>query len=129
MFTIISPCDNIALKFGGSEMPIYEYRCNDCNRIFSVLNRSFSEIKDPVCSECNSTSTSRIISKVTVITSWNEFMKDLPSWETMTDFDEDNPSSVADMLRRVKGDDVGIQGEEMIARSDADKLRNDIQAD
>ncbi len=110
-------------------MPIYEYRCNDCNRIFSVLNRSFSEIKDPICSECSSTSTSRIISQVTVITSWNDFMKDLPSWETMTDFDEDNPSSVADMLRRVKGDDVGVQGEEMIARMDADNSRNDIPGD
>lgn len=103
-------------------MPIYEYRCNDCKCKFSVLNRSFSEIKDPVCQDCTSTSVVRIISQVRVITSWNDFMKDLPSWETMTDFDENDPASTADMMRKLKnssGTDIGMEGEEMTARLDA----------
>ena len=28
-------------------MPIYEYHCQSCKRKFSMLNRSFSEIKEP----------------------------------------------------------------------------------
>ena len=33
-------------------MPIYEYRCQSCKRKFSMLNRSFSEIKEPLCTHC-----------------------------------------------------------------------------
>ena len=110
-------------------MPIYEYRCNDCESKFSVLNRSFSEIKDPVCGECSSTSVIRIISQDRVITSWNDFMKDLPSWETMTDFDQDDPASAADMMRRIKdlsGTDIGMEGEELTARMDAMDMMTDV---
>ena len=110
-------------------MPIYEYRCNDCESKFSVLNRSFSEIKEPVCGECASTSVIRIISQVRVITSWNDFMKDLPSWETMTDFDQDDPGSAADMMRSIKdlsGTDIGMEGEELTARMDAMDMMTDV---
>ena len=52
----------------------------------------------------------------------DDFMKDLPSWETMTDFDENDPASTADMMRKLKnssGTDIGMEGEEMTARLDA----------
>ena len=61
------------------------------------------------------------MSQITVIKGWGDFMKNMPSWESMTDFDENDPRSVADMLRVMKdgtGQDVGIEGEEMLGASD-----------
>ena len=78
-----------------------------------MLNRSFSEIKDPECTHCGNPGGERLISKVTVITSMQDFMGGMPSWESMTDFDEDDPRSAADMLRRMKdntGEDIGPEG-------------------
>ena len=113
-------------------MPIYEYRCDGCRRKFSMLNRSFSEIKDPVCSHCGAVGGVRIMSQVSVIRSEDDFMGGMPSWESMTDFDEDDPRSVADMLRRMKdetGQDIGPQGEEMLARLDAGEMADSSEAE
>ena len=110
-------------------MPIYEYRCQSCSRKFSVFFRSFSETSDPSCSHCGSESATRVISQVAVIKSPNEFMGHLPSWETMSDFDEDDPRSVAEMMRRLKddsGQDIGPQGEEMLAMLDAGEMMSDM---
>jgi len=111
-------------------MPIYEYRCQSCQRKYSMLHRSFSEIKEPVCTHCGSDGGTRLVSQVTFIKSWGDFMNDMPSWESMTDFDEDDPRSVADMLRRMKdqtGDEIGPEGEEMLARMDAGEMFNDLE--
>ena len=43
-------------------MPIYEYRCESCRRKFEVLNRSFSEIKEPVCTHCGAAGGARVMS-------------------------------------------------------------------
>ena len=111
-------------------MPIYEYRCQSCQRKYSMLNRSFSEIKEPVCTHCGSAGGTRLISQVTVIKSEGDFMSGMPSWESLSDFDEDDPSSVADMLRRMKdetGEDIGPEGEEMLARMDAGQMMDDME--
>jgi len=106
-------------------MPIYEYRCESCKRKYSVLNRSFSEIKDPICTHCGSAEGTRLISQVTFVKSWDDFMNGLPSWESMTDFDENDPRSVAQALRRMKdatGEEIGPEGEEMLAAMDAGEM-------
>lgn len=106
-------------------MPIYEYRCESCKRRYSVLNRSFSEIKEPICTHCGSADCTRLISQVTFVKSWDDFMKGLPSWESMTDFDENDPRSVAQALRRMKdatGEEIGPEGEEMLAAMDAGEM-------
>lgn len=109
-------------------MPIYEYRCQSCHRRFSMFNRSFSETKEPLCTHCGSAGGTRLISQVTFIKSWSESLDNMPSWESMSDFDEDDPRSVARMLRRMKddtGEDIGPEGEEMLARMDAGEMIND----
>jgi putative FmdB family regulatory protein len=111
-------------------MPIYEYRCQSCQRRFSVLNRSFSEIKEPLCTHCGAAGGTRLISQVTVIKGSGDFTSGMPSWESMSDFDEDDPSSVARALRRMKddtGEDIGPEGEEMLARMDAGEMLDDME--
>ena len=47
-------------------MPIYEYRCADCERVTSVFVRSIArgEPTDPRCEHCDSPKLSRVVSKV-----------------------------------------------------------------
>ena len=112
-------------------MPIYEYKCKKCTGKFTQFFRGFSETQDPICSHCSSSEVFRIISKVSVIIGWNDGLSRLPSWETMTDFDEDTPASVARHLSRLKqemGDGIGPEGEELTALMDQQNIRNEFDA-
>lgn len=42
-------------------MPVYEFKCNDCNTIFSEL-RKMGDTKAPRCPYCRSTNTEKIFS-------------------------------------------------------------------
>ena len=45
-------------------MPIYEYRCDDCQQISSILVRSPKSAKPPVCEHCGSSKVTRKVSAV-----------------------------------------------------------------
>ncbi len=48
-------------------MPIYEYRCADCNRLTNVFVRTVnSEVRQPACDHCGSANTARALSKFAV---------------------------------------------------------------
>ena len=48
-------------------MPIYEYKCGDCGRIFDLLIRNQSQ--EPYCKHCDSTKLKRLISRPGLIRS------------------------------------------------------------
>jgi len=43
-------------------MPIYEYKCSKCSRLFSVLQRTGASEKDTVCPDCGSNSVKKLLS-------------------------------------------------------------------
>lgn len=43
-------------------MPIYEYRCNKCNKEFSLIQKVGSSERDTVCPECGSKDVKKKIS-------------------------------------------------------------------
>ncbi len=45
-------------------MPIYEFLCPDCNRIFSFLSKSFKEDRVPNCPKCNGKNLTKQLSLV-----------------------------------------------------------------
>lgn len=46
-------------KLQGADMPIYDYRCNDCDKTFELLIRSSSV---PVCPACGSQQLEKLLS-------------------------------------------------------------------
>ena len=84
-------------------MPIYEYRCNQCNRKSSHLFRSFSDTHQPACTHCGSPDLVRLMSTFAVHKPWDAGLN-LPSSETMGDFDEDDPASTADWMEGMRQD-------------------------
>ena len=49
-------------------MPIYEYKCNDCGKLFEILTTSAGENKDVVCENCQSGNTLKVLSATAIRT-------------------------------------------------------------
>ena len=43
-------------------MPIYEYKCTECDHKFEILHRSVSKIEDVNCPKCKSVKIKKLIS-------------------------------------------------------------------
>lgn len=48
-------------------MPIYEFLCGPCNRVYSFLSQSYDVEKVPACPKCGSSKMRRKVSRVSVI--------------------------------------------------------------
>ncbi|MBI4202946.1 MAG: zinc ribbon domain-containing protein [Chloroflexi bacterium] len=101
-------------------MPIYEYRCNQCNLKSSHFFRSISAVTTPNCPRCASPDLRRVMSTFAVHASWDA---NLPSDETLGDFDDNDPRSMAQWLngmRRDMGPDFGRDMDQWIDEMDAE---------
>ncbi|MCF7889640.1 zinc ribbon domain-containing protein [Candidatus Bipolaricaulota bacterium] len=45
-------------------MPLYKYRCTECDNTFKVLQRNGNKDEEPECKVCGSKETERVISSV-----------------------------------------------------------------
>ena len=89
-------------------MPIYEYRCADCRRRVSVYFQTFSAASSasPVCEHCGSAKLSRLVSRVFQLKSEDAQLEDLADPSSFGDLDENDPKSVARMMRKM-GKEMG----------------------
>ena len=83
-------------------MPLFEYRCDDCQRLSTLLVYSWSESSSLGCKNCGSTGLTRLFSKFAVRKSWGDSLNWAPSGETLNDVDEDSPASLDRFMGRVK---------------------------
>ena len=113
-------------------MPIYEYRCYDCRRRVSILWRNFSEAEEgkPVCPRCGGTNLTRLVSRVRVIRSEDSRLEDLADPSFLSGFDENDPRSMARMMRRMSdemGEDLGPEFDEVVGRLEAGEGPEEIE--
>jgi putative FmdB family regulatory protein len=97
-------------KREGNEMPIYEYRCEDCGKISEFLLIKSDEIFTPQCKRCKSKKMSRVLSKVRVVRSEESRMESLADPSKWGDLDESDPKSMAKWMKRMGkelGEDMG----------------------
>jgi len=114
-------------------MPIYDYRCNQCGRRVSVLWRTWAEIetKSPVCSRCGSHDLKRLVTRVAVLHSEDSHLENLADPSAFGDVDENDPKSLARMMRtmsRETGEDLGPEFGEVVDRLEAGQKPEDIEA-
>ena len=103
-------------------MPIYEYRCQDCRKESSQFLRSLTDTAAHSCPHCGSASVQRLVSRVAVIKPFMESLDRLPSFETMSDFDENDPKSVIEWTKRMRnemGTDFGSSTSDLQTMMDA----------
>jgi len=85
-------------------MPIYEYRCLSCRRVSEFLLLSLSTPFAPVCPHCGGTELERVLSRVRVRLSEEtrlERLADPSRWGGLADLDENDPASMARMMRHM----------------------------
>ncbi len=87
-------------------MPIYEYRCEKCRRTTNVLTTRISEKVTAVCAHCGGKKMSRLMSRFAMPRSEESRMESLADPSKMGDVDENDPKSVARMMKRM-GQEMG----------------------
>lgn len=124
-------------------MPIYEYKCEGCNRKVSLFFPSFSAAEartaagENKCPRCESTKLTRLMSRAKLIhatPSGEETLLD-PSDDLMSGLNEDDPREVARWARHMKDSmgpelDMGPEFDRAIARieagEDPDRVMDDL---
>jgi putative FmdB family regulatory protein len=87
-------------------MPIYEYECVSCQRRTSVLTMRVSEQVAAVCNHCGGTEMRRLMSRFAMPKSEEARLDALADPSNFGDLDENDPKSVARVMRRM-GQEMG----------------------
>ncbi len=99
-------------------MPIYEYRCEACNKRTSVFVRSISSPVRAACEHCGSKKLTRLISRVAV----HRGSSSLDDDSAFDDVDENDPRQMARLMRQMgeeAGEEMGPEFDEMVSRLEA----------
>lgn len=118
-------------------MPIYEYRCQNCQRRFSVFWRTFSSVDDAkvICKRCGSSDVLRLVSKVRVLKSEDSRLENLADPSGWGDFDENDPKSMGRFMRKMMSEmgeeagELGPEFEEVVDRLEAGQDPEAIEQD
>ena len=112
-------------------MPLYEYRCANCRRKFTLLVRTFEAPTAPPCKYCESTATRRLISRVAQLRSEESRMEALADPSNLSGVDENDPASLGQWMRRMgseMGEELGPEFNEMVDRLEAGESPESIEA-
>lgn len=112
-------------------MPIYEYRCNACRKVFSIFVRSLSAEAQAACPHCGSADARRLISRFAVLHSEDSRADQVADMAgDLGDVDENDPRSVARWARRMSselGEDAGPEFGEMVDRLESGESPESIE--
>jgi putative FmdB family regulatory protein len=109
-------------------MPIYEFECEKCGRLTSVLTMRVGERADAKCRHCGSAAMRRVLSRFAMPKSEEARLDALADPSRLGDLDENDPKSIARMMRKMgremgeefAGDDFNEAVDEMEATGDFD---------
>jgi putative FmdB family regulatory protein len=91
-------------------VPIYEYHCQDCRRLVSVLVRSISQPGTPTCPRCGGRRLERLMSRFARVRSEDARLDSLADPGNLGGLDENDPTSVARWAKKMGkelGEDLG----------------------
>jgi putative FmdB family regulatory protein len=112
-------------------MPIYEYRCPDCQRRVSVFlsYNDYGKVQ-PVCPQCGGKNLHRLISRTRFARSEESRLEALSDPSGWGDIDEQDPRSMAKMMRRMGnelGEEMGPEFQETVDRLEAGESPEEIE--
>lgn len=100
-------------------MPIYEYVCGDCRALSTIFIRGKCDENQVVtCQRCGSANLTRIMSRFAAFQSEENRLENLADPSRWGGFDESDPKSVANFVKRMgneMGDEMGREELEQMA--------------
>lgn len=114
-------------------MPGYDYRCSNCSKR-SVIYQTYEEYgtKPAECPHCGSEEVHRIIGRIRIAKSEESRLEDLSDPSGWGDFDENDPKSMAKMMRKMGnelGEDMPAEFDEVVDRLEAGEDPESIERD
>lgn len=106
-------------------MPLYEYRCNACKRMVSVLTRSYAPPAQVTCEHCGSTDLRRSLSRVAVLRSEESRLDSLADSVAQAGLSDSDPRSVGRWMRQMGPefrDDLGPEFDQIVDRMEAGEV-------
>ena len=101
-------------------MPIYEYRCRQCRKIFEHIHLATGSAETVRCPHCHCHELARLISRVRVMKSEESRLESLADPSKLSGFDENDPQSVARWMRKMgkeMGEDLGDDVEQVVEKA------------
>ncbi len=116
-------------------MPIYEYRCRDCGKRFSLFFQTFAAASEakPRCPKCGSFDVVKLVSKVAVMKSEESRLEELADPSNFAGLDENDPKSLAKFMKKMTAElgedaaDLGDEFYEAIDRLEAGQSPEEIE--
>ncbi|MBI3911569.1 MAG: zinc ribbon domain-containing protein [Armatimonadetes bacterium] len=96
-------------------MPLFEYRCHDCRRRFSVLTGMVAQTAEIRCPRCGSSQATRLISRFAVGRAEEDVLEDLADPSRAGDLED--PRTMTEFMKRVgreMGEDVGEDFDQLV---------------
>jgi putative FmdB family regulatory protein len=113
-------------------MPIYEYRCNGCGAVSSVLVRSYAPPDGVVCRRCGQANLKKLVSRVAVLRSEESRIESMADPSNLSGVDENDPRSIARWARKMGqelGEDLGDDFSAMVDRMEAGEMPDEMGGD
>jgi len=103
-------------------MPIFEYRCGDCRRRFSLLVGVVAGSTEMKCPRCGGVQLQKLISRFAMARSEDDALDDLADPTKMGDLED--PKQMMQWMKRVgreMGEDMGDDFEELVEEAAAEE--------
>lgn len=105
-------------------MPIYEYCCAGCGKIFSFLVGVVAGSGEPVCPRCGGTELRKLISRVARVRSKDQALEELADLDKIGDLEDPRAlrqwaKKMGKALGEEAGEDFGEELDEMIEKEAA----------
>jgi putative FmdB family regulatory protein len=113
-------------------MPIYEFRCNDCNHKFEIfLSYQEYESAQVNCPACGGSNPTRIIRPVRITRAEGARLDSLSDPNLLDGLDDD-PQTLGKMMREMSselGEDMGPEFDEVVDRLEKGQSPEEIERD
>jgi putative FmdB family regulatory protein len=99
-------------------MPLFEYRCEECRRRFTLLVGMTAQQAGQECPRCRSPRIRKLISRFAIALSEDDALDAMADPASLGD--PEDPKAMADWMRRVSrdmGEDLGDDFEELVEES------------
>ena len=96
-------------------MPLFEYRCEDCRRKFTLLVGMVAQQAEQACPKCGGAKLQKLISRFRVARSEDDILESVADPSSMGD--PEDPKAMASWMRKVgreMGEDLGDDFDELV---------------
>lgn len=111
-------------------MPLFEFRCDECSRRFTLLVGMTAEQNEQKCPRCGGLQLRKLISRFAVARSEDDLLESVADPSTLGD--PEDPRAMGDWMRRVSremGEDLGDDFDEMVEEAVKEEMEGSAGTD